>query len=62
MVTCFMAGLAEAAAHMSKQQKAMITPLTAKELGRAEPREPHVKPELTRVAEAAQVSPRLSCS
>lgn len=55
----------------SKQQKVMIKPLTAKELGRAEPRctswepqEAHVKPELTRVvqAEAALVSPRLSCS
>lgn len=42
----------------SKQQKVLIIPLTAKELGRAEPRcsswepqEPHVRPELTRVAQ-----------
>lgn len=65
------AGLAEAALHMSKQQKVLITPLIAKEPGRAEPRcssweprEPHVKPVLTRIAQAkaALVSPRLSCS
>lgn len=56
---------------MSKQQKVLITPLIAKEPGRAEPRcssweprEPHVKPVLTRIAQAkaALVSPRLSCS
>lgn len=57
------AGLAEAAA-TGAAVKGADHPMNCEGAGKAEPRQPHVKPGLTRGAqpEAALVSPRLSCS